>query len=142
MGPVIECGPPPGLALRRATISSIVIPGFTLSCECIIVSTETTSPESTVSFGGSLGSSQPHWTVSRAAARRCCLPPLFVISFLSSLFGWRSEEHTSELQSHSDLVCRLLLEKKKRDRRLAHRLQEQHTHSLRRAPVPPAPSPP
>src|SRR5260221_10043831 len=27
--------------------------------------------------------------------------------------GKRSEEHTSELQSHSDLVCRLLLEKKK-----------------------------
>src|SRR5438034_3668222 len=27
--------------------------------------------------------------------------------------GPRSEEHTSELQSHSDLVCRLLLEKKK-----------------------------
>src|SRR5260221_10468018 len=28
----------------------------------------------------------------------------------------RSEEHTSELQSHSDLVCRLLLEKKKTER--------------------------
>src|SRR5215204_7553797 len=28
--------------------------------------------------------------------------------------GPRSEEHTSELQSHSDLVCRLLLEKKKK----------------------------
>src|SRR5579875_1442812 len=28
----------------------------------------------------------------------------------------RSEEHTSELQSHSDLVCRLLLEKKKKNR--------------------------
>src|SRR5436190_13883216 len=27
-------------------------------------------------------------------------------------FAARSEEHTSELQSHSDLVCRLLLEKK------------------------------
>src|SRR5207249_10084799 len=27
--------------------------------------------------------------------------------------GWRSEEHTSELQSRFDLVCRLLLEKKK-----------------------------
>src|SRR5438034_3636490 len=27
----------------------------------------------------------------------------------------RSEEHTSELQSHSDLVCRLLLEKKKNE---------------------------
>src|SRR5438034_5638352 len=30
-----------------------------------------------------------------------------------SFWFWRSEEHTSELQSHSDLVCRLLLEKKK-----------------------------
>src|SRR5438034_6158044 len=29
----------------------------------------------------------------------------------------RSEEHTSELQSHSDLVCRLLLEKKKKKRK-------------------------
>src|SRR2546428_5730636 len=29
--------------------------------------------------------------------------------------GLRSEEHTSELQSRSDLVCRLLLEKKKTD---------------------------
>src|SRR5438034_5839500 len=39
-------------------------------------------------------------------------------SFLAFSAGtvicWRrSEEHTSELQSHSDLVCRLLLEKKK-----------------------------
>src|SRR5260221_9681319 len=31
----------------------------------------------------------------------------------------RSEEHTSELQSHSDLVCRLLLEKKKKTRILS-----------------------
>src|SRR2546430_8279695 len=29
---------------------------------------------------------------------------------------WRSEEHTSELQSQSNLVCRLLLEKKKKDK--------------------------
>src|SRR5260370_32674036 len=28
----------------------------------------------------------------------------------------RSEEHTSELQSHLNLVCRLLLEKKKKDK--------------------------
>ena len=33
---------------------------------------------------------------------------------VSSLGKGRSEEHTSELQSHSDLVCRLLLEKKKK----------------------------
>src|SRR5438034_3831339 len=32
----------------------------------------------------------------------------------------RSEEHTSELQSHSDLVCRLLLEKKKTERAPKH----------------------
>src|SRR5260370_16742247 len=31
--------------------------------------------------------------------------------------GHRSEEHTSELQSHLNLVCRLLLEKKKNKRR-------------------------
>src|SRR5260221_3332024 len=30
----------------------------------------------------------------------------------------RSEEHTSELQSHSDLVCRLLLEKKNKSQQL------------------------
>src|SRR5260221_9009165 len=32
----------------------------------------------------------------------------------------RSEEHTSELQSHSDLVCRLLLEKKKNESKYWH----------------------
>src|SRR5437667_1570382 len=36
----------------------------------------------------------------------------------------RSEEHTSELQSHHDLVCRLLLEKKKKQ-------QLKHTDSCR-----------
>src|SRR5947209_14581480 len=30
---------------------------------------------------------------------------------------WRSEEHTSELQSRQYLVCRLLLEKKKKEQR-------------------------
>ena len=32
----------------------------------------------------------------------------------AAVFGWRSEEHTSELQSQAYLVCRLLLEKKNR----------------------------
>src|SRR5438132_7950399 len=39
----------------------------------------------------------------------------------------RSEEHTSELQSHSDLVCRLLLEKKKK--------KTSDTGGLRRAQI-------
>src|SRR5438034_4011306 len=38
----------------------------------------------------------------------------------------RSEEHTSELQSHSDLVCRLLLEKKKKNtKRTDRRIRSQ-----------------
>src|SRR5438034_4716036 len=36
----------------------------------------------------------------------------------------RSEEHTSELQSHSDLVCRLLLEKKKKTMRQTGAVQD------------------
>src|SRR5438034_7990876 len=42
----------------------------------------------------------------------------------------RSEEHTSELQSHSDLVCRLVLEKKKNKVRLREhqRKQEELLH--------------
>src|SRR5258708_27235274 len=35
--------------------------------------------------------------------------------------AWRSEEHTSELQSPDHLVCRLLLEKKKQNERMLHR---------------------
>src|SRR5438034_2126325 len=41
----------------------------------------------------------------------------------------RSEEHTSELQSHSDLVCRLLLEKKKkRTKKTRQRLVRKSLH--------------
>src|SRR5260370_8980421 len=36
------------------------------------------------------------------------------VQVLPGLEGARSEEHTSELQSHLNLVCRLLLEKKKK----------------------------
>src|SRR2546430_3840977 len=39
--------------------------------------------------------------------------------------GLRSEEHTSELQSQSNLVCRLLLEKKKKESN--HALFKRHT---------------
>src|SRR2546430_4070127 len=39
---------------------------------------------------------------------------------LDRLLDDRSEEHTSELQSQSNLVCRLLLEKKKTDRTPVH----------------------
>src|SRR5690242_21580260 len=36
----------------------------------------------------------------------------------------RSEEHTSELQSHVNLVCRLLLEKKKKKKKIIHNIHK------------------
>src|SRR2546430_4125853 len=39
----------------------------------------------------------------------CCISPVMTTN---AIMGRRSEEHTSELQSQSNLVCRLLLEKK------------------------------
>src|SRR5438132_10879458 len=50
-------------------------------------------------------SSSRHARAGAGGRRRRCRP---------STSTSRSEEHTSELQSHSDLVCRLLLEKKKK----------------------------
>jgi len=38
------------------------------------------------------------------------------LAIIRLLDHFRSEEHTSELQSHHDLVCRLLLEKKKKNK--------------------------
>src|SRR3989442_14588603 len=40
---------------------------------------------------------------------------ILVIVFAQLIYGGRSEEHTSELQSRPHLVCRLLLEKKKKN---------------------------
>src|SRR5260370_27968078 len=51
--------------------------------------------------------------------------------------GWRaaarSEEHTSELQSHLNLVCRLLLEKKKKKTpaRIANRISQSNARDTR-----------
>src|SRR2546427_8277965 len=55
------------------------------------------------------------WQFSSSSYRRRLRwnPPFFTYS-LQRESGYRSEEHTSELQSQSNLVCRLLLEKKKK----------------------------
>src|SRR2546430_12714560 len=52
-----------------------------------------------------------------------------LLGLLSGYFGGRSEEHTSELQSQSNLVCRLLLEKKKQ--KAVSSTHTIHLHSLR-----------
>src|SRR5258708_13813919 len=53
---------------------------------------------------------------------------------LSDRERWRSEEHTSELQSPDHLVCRLLLEKKKRLRSCIGKQRHDHC-SLRSIPT-------
>src|SRR5256885_2945611 len=51
-----------------------------------------------------------HWSGRACTASRAFCPAR---PAASSATCWRSEEHTSELQSPCNLVCRLLLEKKK-----------------------------
>src|SRR5206468_12835779 len=75
----------------------------------------------TTLFRSKTGVSTTPWAVVRrpqraapslaTTSKRICLRPPSVA---------RSEEHTSELQSRSDLVCRLLLEKKKRKKETRH----------------------
>src|SRR5437588_8508735 len=69
----------------------------------------------------------PYTTLFRSSARRGC----------RACRWWRarparprsrSEEHTSELQSHSDLVCRLLLEKKKK--KTEKKKKQKHINSV------------
>src|SRR5258708_23636214 len=61
-------------------------------------------PRSTLFPYTTLFRSHPCWPTCRTSLR----------STLSAIIGMRSEEHTSELQSPDHLVCRLLLEKKKK----------------------------
>src|SRR5260370_7413164 len=59
-------------------------------------------------FEASLSLRRLRTTPARKPRTECgCQPVAFIIASI------RSEEHTSELQSHLNLVCRLLLEKKK-----------------------------
>src|SRR5437588_6599354 len=51
-------------------------------------------------------------------------------SIFNRLLKLRSEEHTSELQSHSDLVCRLLLEKKKKHTPTEHNTKNHTTYNI------------
>src|SRR2546430_8425304 len=50
------------------------------------------------------------------------LQPFDLFSQCAQALRNRSEEHTSELQSQSNLVCRLLLEKKKKQRQYIHKV--------------------
>src|SRR5260370_19592505 len=56
----------------------------------------------------------PYTTLFRSPPVHGCEPPRRQQAVRQVLGPGRSEEHTSELQSHLNLVCRLLLEKKKK----------------------------
>src|SRR5260370_6025501 len=67
----------------------------------------------------STGTASTHWpgflaclSIWQRESHSVCGPPAHA-QRLFRVLGKRSEEHTSELQSHLNIVCRLLLEKKK-----------------------------
>src|SRR5438093_5604872 len=80
----------------------------------------TSSPESVNSSFFSAPSCFAHSLIVRVSADLKpvrCVPPSCVLMLFTNVkvFSlYRSEEHTSELQSLTNLVCRLLLEKKKK----------------------------
>src|SRR5260370_18181718 len=96
--------------------------------------------------GSAPRSSRPSRSATRLPRTRCCSamassharsPPSKARSpqpATRSPRPHRSEEHTSELQSHLNLVCRLLLEKKKKDGD-SPKLHDRHTLRITYAPL-------
>src|SRR2546422_4680482 len=78
------------------------------------------------------GASEPHTVTQLSAAPkpRSTWSGAHGLSASFSARQYRSEEHTSELQSRLHLVCRLLLEKKKKNttRATSTRTQSYHNH--------------
>src|SRR5260221_10684326 len=82
-----------------------------------------------------------HWLLcTMNIVLECCVEVAMQASYFGqqTIFGVilhcnfnRSEEHTSELQSHSDLVCRLLLEKKKKKNIKKRKTSSKKTRSPR-----------
>src|SRR5437773_8221435 len=85
-------------SLRRSGVAAITLPSS---------STSRDSRDSSRSRCCTSRRCARSWLETRASTLRCSA------CCLTSAARSRSEEHTSELQSHHDLVCRLLLEKKK-----------------------------
>src|SRR5438034_6649546 len=89
----------------------------------------------------------PYTTLFRSVVVKRIISSLVVLGFLillaggvlqaqsiyGTITGTRSEEHTSELQSHSDLVCRLLLEKKKKNQHKKNNTKNQIKQSQSRS---------
>src|SRR5258708_25134715 len=76
----------------------------------------------------------PYTTLFRSRAIEIAPKAMLKLRQIGSKEGdqTRSEEHTSELQSPDHLVCRLLLEKKKRPRQQQLQVVPAHTHPPQR----------
>src|SRR5436309_7660989 len=80
----------------------------------------------------------PYTTLFRSVAWRYAFALLVHVAEIELRFrivacgGPRSEEHTSELQSRENLVCRLLLEKKNKQTQIPHHptYNPNHKHSI------------
>src|SRR5688572_8040924 len=93
-----------GGAYHRLTAGSRPAHGRPTADDCV--------PASAMSAEITVGprDTNPH---ARKSVGKSTLPYRMRLNLLTSKPSCRSEEHTSELQSQSNLVCRLLLEKKK-----------------------------
>src|SRR4051794_41305062 len=92
------------------------------------------------SHGNAQHERRPWRRFDRSRLRATC------VSFTQTVAAhFRSEEHTSELQSPVHLVCRLLLEKKKKQQKIAHASTDRHaqrsTTESRLEPTPNSASP-
>src|SRR6266705_4497439 len=110
--------PPPGVSpLNSARPTSAVASGPVNSATADPRSNRSLASCSSTRHNASIESAGPNPTgVSCAIASTCTAAPAHGSAMFSARGdgGSRSEEHTSELQSPYDLVCRLLLEKKKK----------------------------
>src|SRR5438874_8825247 len=78
--------------------------------------TSTLFPYTTLFRSATVGKSRAVVEIGRARFGGLLAWLAWMALHITVLIGFRSEEHTSELQSRRDLVCRLLLEKKKTSR--------------------------
>src|SRR5256886_12250449 len=103
----------------------------------LTVCTARNSPPTGARFAGLRSHSSSSWLqalrCSRLSARNSSA---YCERSMESAEDARSEEHTSELQSQSNLVCRLLLEKKKKNKK-HNREQQTYTmiHTLSHVPL-------
>src|SRR2546430_3454299 len=94
--------------IRRPPRSTL-FPYTTLFRSVLLVSCAATESKSKQALGNQLTMSKTHNLPIPYCSREDCASSTWRLEMSEE----RSEEHTSELQSQSNLVCRLLLEKKK-----------------------------